>query len=127
MKKLQDNTGQALVTLLIFVFITTIVTSAAIVLIVTNSLSVGSVQSGTNAYIVAESGIENALIRMLRDPDYTGETMTMDAGTATITITGTEPRTITSRGSSGDFTRTIEVVVGYTNNIMTISSWKEIY
>lgn len=118
--------GQALVTLLIFMVVALIVTSAAIIIIFLNSLSSSKVIVGELAYYTAESGIENAILRLLRNPSYAGETLAVDQGTATITVTGTEPKTITSIGKLGNFTRTLQVQVGYTNNVLTISSWGEI-
>lgn len=119
--------GQALVTLLIFMVVAIIVTSAAVVVIFVNSLSSSKLVVGELAYYAAESGAENAILRLLRNPNYTGETLQIDQGSATITITGTDPKTITSVGNFGNFSRTIEIVVGYTNNILTVSSWKEVF
>ena len=62
-----NERGQALVTLLFFVIISTIITSAAIVIILVNSTSVAKAQAGISAYYAAESGIENAFLRLLRD------------------------------------------------------------
>lgn len=119
--------GQALLMLLVFMLISITVTSAAVVLIVSNSLNTQKVQSGTIAMQVAESGIENSLLRLLRNPYYTGETLTMPQGTAVINITGSDPYTLLSTGTSGNFMRKIQVIVDYTTGRMIITSWKEVY
>ena len=125
-KSSYQNQGQALVTLLFFMIIAITVTSGAVMIMLSNSLSASKFDQGNSTYYVAESGIENALIRLLRDPNYTGETLPVDSGNAIISISGTNSKTIISIGKIGNFSRTIQVTADYTNNILTIQSWKEI-
>lgn len=118
--------GQALITLLFFVLISLTITSGAIIIIITNSISASKFQEGTLAYFAAESGIENALLRLLRDPNYTSETLTVGAQTAVITVTGDNPKTVVSVGQNGNFRRTIQVEMDYNSGYYTFSNWKEI-
>ena len=118
--------GQALITLLIFVVVATIITSAAIIMLVVNITTTSKYQQGIFAYYIAESGAENALLRLLRDPGYTGETMTVGTGMAAITVNGDSQKTITSKGRIGNFERILEVRTDFSNNILNITSWKEI-
>ena len=119
--------GQALVTLLFFVLISLTITSAAIIIIIINANTVGKFQEGTLAYNAAESGVENALLRLLRDPNYTGETLTIDTATAVVTVTGANPtKTVVSVGQNGNFKRTIQAQMTYTSGYYTFSNWKEI-
>lgn len=119
--------GQTLVTLLIFMVIGITITSAAVILTITNSQNITRFQEGLIAYQIAESGAENAVIRLLRDPSYTGETLTVGEGTATITVSGSSTKTITSVGVNGRYYRRIQVVASYVNNVFTITSWQEAY
>ena len=118
--------GQALVTLLFFVLVSLTITSGAIIIIIINSISVSKSAEGTLAYYVAESGVENALLRLLRDPSYTGETLTVGTGTAIITVTGANPKTVVSVGQSGNFKRTVQAQMTYNNGYYTFSNWREI-
>lgn len=132
LRKNQLNQGQALVTLLFFVIIAITITSAAIAITISNLTSGEKLQEGLLAYDNAESGVENALIRLLRDPDYTGETLSFINGNlnsqAIVQVNGILPnRTIISKGSTGKSLKTIQVDINYSNNIMNILSWKEIY
>jgi len=124
MKNLQK--GQALVTLLFFVLISLTITSGAIIIMIANSISASRFQEGTGAYYTAESGIENASLRLLRDPNYVGETLTVGAGTALITVSGSNPKTIVSVGQNGNFKRTVQVQATYNNGYYTFSNWKEL-
>lgn len=118
--------GQVLVTLLFFMVISISIISAAVILIVTNATAVTRIEGGLSALTIAESGAENAILRLLRDPSYTGETLPVGDGTAVISVTGTDPKVIHSLGQRGDHKRSVEVIAGYTNNQLTINSWKEI-
>lgn len=121
------ESGQALVTLLIFMVIGITVTSAAVVLIMTGSQSSSKFQEGLIAHQIAESGAENAMLRLLRNPSYTGETLTVGDGTATITVTGSNPKTIQSTGVNGNFRRTIQVIADDSSGPLTVTSWREIF
>ena len=120
------ESGQALVTLLFFMIFAITTTASAVTVIIVNSLAASKFDQGNYTYNVAESGAENALLKLLRDPNYPGETMTIDSATAIIQVSGTNPKIITSQGKIDSFSRTIQVTADYTNNILTIQSWKEI-
>jgi hypothetical protein len=123
---LNATSGQALITLLFFVIIGIMITSAAVILIVVNSLSTTRIEQGEMVYYIAESGMENALMRILRDPSYTGETLPVGNGSAVITVAGDiSTKHATSAATLGNYKRTISVEVSYTNNVMTVLSWKE--
>lgn len=119
--------GQSLITLLFFMTIAITIISAATVVLFINAQGVTKFQEGTSVYYIAESGIENAILRLLRNPAYTGETLPVGDGSAEIQVVNGDPIIITSKGTVGDFSRKIEVQAGYTNNVLTITSWKEIF
>ena len=113
--------------LLVFSVIGLLVGSAATTLVLVNSSNAQKSQAGLTVLQIAEGGMENALIRILRNPSYIGETLTVGEGIATITVTGSGPFTLTSVGSIGNFSRTIQVIADYNNNILTVTSWREVY
>lgn len=119
--------GQALTSLVIFTAIATTVMTATVLLSVVNATSASTTELGMQVYGLAESGAENALLRLLRDPNYTGETLTIGDGQATMTVTGDNPKTISSVGTLGSFRREIRVVATLTNGILSIQSWREVY
>lgn len=122
---LDKSDGQAVITLLFFMIVAIIVTSGAIIVTLTNSLSGSTLQEGILAYYTAESGGENAIIRLLRNPNYSGENLAVDGGQAQITVSGTNPKIISSKGIVGNYVKTIEIQADISNNIVTILSWKE--
>ena len=123
---LKKNRGQTLVLLLIYIVIAIIITTSAVAIVIVNSKGTDKLYQGTTAFDVAESGAETAMIKLLRDPAYTGESLTLNGGTATITITGISPKTVTSIGTLGNFTRTVQATVDTSNNVLIVTSWKEL-
>lgn len=124
---LNSNSGQALVTLLFFTIIGMTIVSAAAVFVYENSQSASITEQGTYAYYIAESGIEEALLQMLRDPNYVGtpalEPLLIGAGSVKIEVSS---GVITATGTYQNMVRKIQAQTVYNNSILTISSWKEI-
>lgn len=123
----QEESGQALLTFLIFIIIALTLTASSVAILISNSQNTTSVQQSVYAEKGAESGIENALLQLLRNPAYSGEVITIDNGTVTITVTDSDPHIVTSVGKSGDYIKTIRATIGYTDNILSIISWSEIH
>ena len=115
--------GQILVTLLMFVLIALTVISVTITTVISNSQSATSAQQGVSVYYVAEGGAENAMMRLLREPSYQGETLTIGDGSSTSAVNGS---TITVIGTLGNFTKKLQIDISYTNNKLTVTSWREI-
>ena len=124
MKKLNDS-GQTLIALLIFMLVAMTVTLASIAIAITNIQAGNSISSGEIALQNAQSGIENALILLERNPSYAGSTMTLPSGNATITVSGTGTLNIVSEGSFGNFHRKITATATDTANLINVTSWSE--
>ena len=128
MKKIINNhqSGQALVTLLVFAAVGIILTTTSVALTVTNARSSLNYSQGLLALDIAESGIENALITLLRNPSYTGEVITIGDGEATVVVTGINPKTVRSTGQLNNSIRIVEVQTSSLNGIFTVDSWREV-
>ncbi|OGK20152.1 hypothetical protein A3C23_01465 [Candidatus Roizmanbacteria bacterium RIFCSPHIGHO2_02_FULL_37_13b] len=120
--------GQALITLLIFILIAITISSSSMIILLLNSQGIQKNQQGTIALHIAESGVENALLRLLRNPNYTGEEdLPVGEGNVTITVSGSPDKTIISTGKTGNFIRKIRVITSYHDNALSVDSWKEIF
>ncbi len=124
MKKQLNKSGQILIALLVFMIIAMTIIAAGVVMLLLNNLGAQKFQQGNIAYYLAESGIEDALMRLLRNPSAGNTTLTTPDGTATETING---GTVLSTGVSGNFVKKIQVQITYSNNQMVIQSWAEVY
>src|SRR3989344_2649639 len=98
--------GQIFITMLFFVIIGVTIILAETIVLFTNILSASTAEQGTNAYYVAESGIEEALLRLNRNPGYTGETLTVEQGEAEIQVNG---GVITATGTYANSIKKIQV------------------
>lgn len=115
-----------LVLLLVFMAIALTLTSAAIVIILVNSAAASKYEQSQMAYSLAAGGAQNALIRLLRDPAYAGETLTIPPlGTTIILVTGTNPKTIASTARVGNFKRQIQVTANDADGKLTVTNWTE--
>jgi hypothetical protein len=117
--------GQTIIALLVFMMMAITLTTTAATITAINTRTNNSFIAGEQARLNAEIGVENSMQRLLRDNTYTGETMTLTDGTVTISVSGTNTKTIVSQGISGGLRRTITAVVTITNNVMTLNSWTE--
>jgi hypothetical protein len=125
-KSNNQTAGQVLVALLVFMVIAITITSAAVTIVLVNSEAASKLESGEMALDVAESGAENSLMRLLRDPDYPGEVnLPVGQGFVDATVSGSTTKTIIATGKLGSFQRKIQVVASYNNNQLQVNSWKE--
>lgn len=121
--------GQALIALLSFIIISITIISAAVIILITNTLGSSKVERGVTAYALAQSGTENALLRLLRNPSYTNEVIATVDGTITISVQGTPPAgpfTIYSTGKAGNFVRRVRATATYVNSKLILTEWKEL-
>lgn len=126
MTKNKYEEGQTLVLLLVFVMVAIAITTAATFIIATNSLSATAVSRGLATKQMAEAGAEKALLQLLRDPNYKGETFSLDTGAVTATVSGTTTLTIDSTAVNGDFEKRVEVITIYSDNVLTPVTWKDL-
>ncbi len=114
-----------MILLIFFVMTAVAITIAAIFMIIITSGSVADMQNGIEVGQLADSGAENALLKLERDPLYSGEVYTLGGATITIVVTGDTTKTIDSTVVMGDFTRKVEVLANFNNNVLSVTSWKE--
>lgn len=119
--------GQVLVALLVFMAVGLIITSAAVAILIATSQATLRFYLGEEVYAAAESGVENAILRLERDPSYSGEqSMIVGRGSAAITVSGDEVKTIESEATIGNFRRKIRVEGTFEDFIFTPTSWVEV-
>lgn len=120
--------GQTLVSLIVVVAMSIIIISTVLGLVISNSINTSMIQQSSLVRSAAESGMENALLQLLRNPDYEGETMptNINGYQTVITVTGNETnKTLESTATSLNYRRKIVVEITYNENIMQINSWRD--
>jgi len=120
--------GSTLITLMIFIFVMLTIASTSVSIIISNAQSTAGAGQTMEAYYAAEAGIENASLQLLRNPEYAGETIQLSpTSSVTISVSRNGTYDVLSTGKSGQFTRILMAKLDYTNNILSIISWKELY
>ena len=115
--------GQVFVTLLFFIIIGITIIAAETIVLFTNIQSSGTTEQSINAYYIAESGAEEALLRLGRDQSYTGQTLSIGSGNAVVQVSS---GTITSTGTYGKTKRKIQVTTQTVNGVVKVVTWREI-
>lgn len=127
MFKIKQKSGQVAIMLVLILTVLVTITTAAVAVGITSTRDTTSLVLGEEASIIAESGADNAVLHLMRDPNYVGEAnLPIGDGSATIVVTGTSQKTITSTGTISGMVKTVEVVVDINNGVITITNWREI-
>lgn len=122
--------GQALLTFVVLISIAMMIISFVITMVSANSIAATVGQQSMLLRQAAENGIENALLRLLRDPNYSGETISASINTyeTEIIVTGNDTdKTIVSTAVFQNYQQKIKAKINYTDNIMTVIYWQDIY
>lgn len=112
----QFNKESGIAALPTIVIIGVVVLLIAVALIssglIENAISFGHYQS-QQAYIAADLGAQDAIMRISRNKNFTsaGYAITAGSGTANISVSGTTSKTIISEGAYSNKTRRLQVVV----------------
>ncbi len=125
--KTSQEAGQTLIVLLIFVLMAVLVASTAIFVVTANAVASNDLSMGISTKQMADSGIETAYIKLLRDPSYVGETIN-EPGGGTIVVSVSwfgENATIVSTATNGTYSKRVESVVTNSQNVLTQVYWKE--
>jgi hypothetical protein len=123
--KLNSNQkGTALVTLMVFMVVAVLVTTGAVMLASISTQGTSDFAQSEHVALLAEAGAETATLQILRNRDYTGETINISDAEVVVTVSGTSTKTITSTARKGDFIRKVEAVGDLNNNVFTIINWR---
>ena len=131
-KYIKNKKGQAMIAILLVLALALIFLTTTAVIYLSETSIVFNTRQSNEAYYNAEATIDNAILKLLRNPNYTGdETLTFNNGSATIgTITGSTTKTITvnSQINNNKYIRIMTATVnlsGSGNRVVTLNSWRE--
>jgi hypothetical protein len=83
-------------------------------------------QEGERVLLATEGAIENGLLRNLRDPAYTGESLQVGGLPCTIVTSGPTPIVVTAECQSDQASRRLEAEAEIVMGEIVINSLKEI-
>lgn len=123
---MKTGKGQAMVMLVLLTVILASIATSVVAIVTTNALNTMREERGNQALSIAESGAEEALLQLLRDPSYSGGSLTTSEGSATVVVVGDGTKTITSQGEVVGYVKVVEVVARMELGQLLIDSWQEI-
>jgi len=104
--------GQALVVVLVLVVVSTTLFTASTISVLSASEGALFQTLSQEALSIAESGANEAIYRLLRDPSYSGSTISIGNTQCVIAVSSPTPPivTITSVGRSSNVSKTVTLV-----------------
>jgi hypothetical protein len=118
--------GQAFIPVLILLVIIITLGTAVLSLSVGGMLISYSSQEGERVLLATEGAIENGLLRNLREPAYTGESLQVGGLPCTIVASGPAPIVVTAECRSDQACRRLEAEAEIVMGEIVINSLKEI-
>jgi len=122
--------GVALLPMILVLFGLVAVVGVAIAGISVSENTISSTKDASDkALAIAESGIQDALMKLARDKDFTsaGYNLSVSGGTATIIVPSGSSKDITSSGTLNSKTRKIQLTVNAdANGKITQTGWTEV-
>ena len=126
----QGRDGQALVGLLSFMAVGVIVISAAVVTTLVNTQTTSSYFLGERNFSFAESGAEDANLRLLRNPNFVNSTTTYSLFSPTVSVilgvSGASSKTIAITAQFDGLIRKFQATGSFSGTVYTPSTLQEI-
>lgn len=123
---IQAKQGQVGILLTLIIFLLISITTTAVAVALSSSQSLTSNELSEQALISAQTGLDNAVLRLLRDPTYTGESgLSIAQGSVTITVTGSPTQLVTSSAVVGGTIRRVRVNVSNNSGALLIDGYEE--
>ena len=98
---------------------------AAIIVMAVNALSATTGQKGMTTSRLAEGLAEDVMIRLVRDPTWSGGSFSLEGSEATVAVVDGDEKTISVAVDESGIKRKFEVVAETSNNQLVVVSWKE--
>lgn len=118
-----------MVVLLVFAIMALTMISAAVNIMFITTQAISQEELSRTALSLAETGTEEALLRLLRNPTYTGSS-TMNVGDDTVSIVvanGGSVKTITASTTVGAVSKAIRLSADYGTTVLTLGAWSVLY
>lgn len=119
--------GQVLVSVLIFMSFGLVIITMSAALTVINMQNTMKYAESARALNYAEAGAEEGIMRLIRDPSYSGGTLPLDSAVITLTVlTNGTNKTLTSTAVYNGFTKKVLVQLSLAGGIVSVTTWNEI-
>lgn len=117
--------GNILVVVLVLMVVGITIVSMSLALVITTSQSMGGAMESDRMRAAVEGGIENAILKLLRNPSYAGESMVIDGVAVVVTVTQGAQTTIIATATSGEYKQRYRVLLERISGVLTVVSWQQ--
>jgi len=109
------------------IFAVTLVIAVSVQFVGVGELLMGyGEQQSEQAFQLADSCVDEALLRLKRNSAYTGGSLSGGSASCTITVSGSgSSRTVSVTATAGDSVRALTVGVALSGSSVSITSWSE--
>lgn len=126
MKKRQSANGFSLIAVLVVCMFSIFVITTAVALILSASQSVTDKVASESAVSLAESAAEDAILKLLRNPQYTGGMFALAGGQAVVSITNQPDSPVVAViATNAGIRRELTIHLQRIDGSLEIQSWKE--
>lgn len=125
---MRKDSGQILTSVLVFMAFGLSVIALSATLTIVNIQNTAKFAQSEQASNYAEAGAEEGILRLIRDPAYSGGNLSLSADSViVISVSGVgATRTVTSTATYNGFTKKVQAEVSLANNKVSLVSWKQI-
>lgn len=124
--KMKGNQGQALLPVLIIMVVVLILGAAVLDLSISGLLVSSYFQEGEATLMATEGALENGLLRILRNPSYSGESLQVGDASCIISISGQSPVVMNASCDSGRAIRRLQAEINFVAGEMIVDNILEI-
>ena len=118
--------GNILVVVLVLMVVGITIASMSLALVISTTQSLGGAMESDRIRVAAEGGVENAILNVLRNPSYSGESLVIDGLTVVTTVTQGANTTVIATVTSGTHRQRYQVVLQRVSGVLTVTSWQQI-
>lgn len=123
---MRKNRGQALLPVLIIMVIVLTLGVGTLYLNVGGLLLGSYSQEGEKVLMATEGALENGLLKILRNPFYSGESLQVEGTPCTISVSSPTPTVMTAECNSGRAIRRLQAEVSFVDGEMFVDNLKEV-
>jgi len=126
-KKIKKQSGQAMLVVVGLLSVGLLMASTNIMIGIIQHDQALALSHSDQSRALVEGGVEEAVLRLLRDNSYSGGNLVIDGKNVTIKVTGDETnKTITSSVNYFGKNKLVQVEVVNISGIIEIDSWQDI-
>lgn len=122
----QQLPGNILIVVLLIMMVAIMITGLVVTQLVISTQSIGATRESERVRAAAESGVENAILILMRNPAYSGGSYVFDGITVQVNLDNQAVVTLQVVGSLGLQRHAYQVVLERQSGKLVVTQWREV-